>query len=161
LRPLAVSPDLLQGPKRAVEAWASLQHSRSCRFAPHQLRHAHAVEMAREGVPLVVIQRQLGHSNLGITSKASTTPKSSIPSTPAGADDPGQHVTPALTDSSRGAARRATGAGRCLGTATCTPYSARVMRFAILWDLHAADPFLRVPGVRSTHSPHEAAKSIR
>jgi len=38
------------------------------RFAPHQLRHAHAVEMAREAVPLVVIQRQLGHSNLGITS---------------------------------------------------------------------------------------------
>src|SRR5215212_2388940 len=38
------------------------------RFAPHQLRHAHAAEMAHEGVPLVVIQRQLGHSNLGITS---------------------------------------------------------------------------------------------
>ena len=38
------------------------------RFAPHQLRHAHAVEMAREGVPLIVIQRQLGHSNLGNTS---------------------------------------------------------------------------------------------
>jgi len=38
------------------------------RFAPHQLRHAHAVEMAREGVPLIVIQRQLGHSNPGITS---------------------------------------------------------------------------------------------
>ena len=38
------------------------------RFAPHRLRHAHAVEMAREGVPLIVIQRQLGHSNLGITS---------------------------------------------------------------------------------------------
>jgi site-specific recombinase XerD len=38
------------------------------RFAPHQLRHAHAVEMAHEGVPLLVIQRQLGHSNLGITS---------------------------------------------------------------------------------------------
>jgi site-specific recombinase XerD len=36
------------------------------RFAPHQLRHAHAVEMAHEGVPLVVIQRQ--HANLGITS---------------------------------------------------------------------------------------------
>ena len=36
--------------------------------APHQLRHAHAVEMAREGVPLIVIQRQLGHTNLGITS---------------------------------------------------------------------------------------------
>jgi site-specific recombinase XerD len=38
------------------------------RFAPHQLRHAHAVEMAREGVPLMVIQRQFGHSNLGVTS---------------------------------------------------------------------------------------------
>ena len=38
------------------------------RFAPHQLRHAHAAEMAHEGVPLVVIQRQLGHANLGITS---------------------------------------------------------------------------------------------
>jgi len=38
------------------------------RFAPHQLRHAHAVEMAREGVPLNVIQRQLGHANLRVTS---------------------------------------------------------------------------------------------
>jgi site-specific recombinase XerD len=38
------------------------------RFAPHQLRHAHAVEMSREGVPLLVIQRQLGHADLGITS---------------------------------------------------------------------------------------------
>ena len=38
------------------------------RSAPHQLRHAHAVEMAREGVPMIVIQRQLGHTNLGITS---------------------------------------------------------------------------------------------
>jgi Phage integrase family len=37
-------------------------------FAPHQLRHAHAVELASEGVPLIVIQRQPGHSNLGITS---------------------------------------------------------------------------------------------
>jgi hypothetical protein len=35
------------------------------------------------------------------------------------------------------------------------------MRIAILWGLHAADPFLRIPGVRGTHSPHEAAKSIR
>jgi site-specific recombinase XerD len=38
------------------------------RFAPHQLRHAHAVELAREGVSLNVIQRQLGHSNLRTTS---------------------------------------------------------------------------------------------
>jgi site-specific recombinase XerD len=54
------------------------------RFAPHQLRHAHAVEMAREGVPLNVIQRQLGHANLGITSvylQGSTMRRSSTPST--------------------------------------------------------------------------------
>jgi site-specific recombinase XerD len=38
------------------------------RFAPHQLRHAHAVELAREGVALNVIQCQLGHANLGTTS---------------------------------------------------------------------------------------------
>jgi site-specific recombinase XerD len=38
------------------------------RFAPHQLRHAHAIEMAHEGVPLPIIQRQLGHAHLGITS---------------------------------------------------------------------------------------------
>jgi site-specific recombinase XerD len=57
------------------------------RFAPHQLRHAHAVEMAREGVPLNVIQRQLGHANLGITPstyKGSTTRRSSTPFTRAG-----------------------------------------------------------------------------
>jgi integrase/recombinase XerD len=38
------------------------------RFAPHQLRHAHALELLREGVPLNVIQRPLGHRNLGVTS---------------------------------------------------------------------------------------------
>ena len=38
------------------------------RFAPHQLRHAHAVKPAREGVPLNLIQRQLAHANLGTTS---------------------------------------------------------------------------------------------
>jgi hypothetical protein len=54
------------------------------RFAPHQLRHAHAVELAREGVPLNIIQRQLGHANLGTTSttcRASTPGRSSPPST--------------------------------------------------------------------------------
>lgn len=38
------------------------------RIAPHQLRHAWAVERLREGTPLPVIQRQLGHSNLAVTS---------------------------------------------------------------------------------------------
>jgi integrase len=40
--------------------------SAAVRAAP--ATHAHAVELAHEGVPLVVIQRQLGHANLGITS---------------------------------------------------------------------------------------------
>jgi site-specific recombinase XerD len=39
------------------------------RFAPHQLRHAHALEMSREGISLIVIQRQLGHADLVITSR--------------------------------------------------------------------------------------------
>ena len=40
------------------------------RFAPHQLRHVHAVEMSREGISLLVIQRQLGHyADLAITSR--------------------------------------------------------------------------------------------
>ena len=58
---------------RAAAAREQLRHTAVVagvrrRFAPHQLRHAHAVEMAREGVPLIVIQRLLGHTNLGITS---------------------------------------------------------------------------------------------
>jgi hypothetical protein len=35
--------------------------------APHQLRHAHAVELLHEGIPLPLIQRQLGHSHLSTT----------------------------------------------------------------------------------------------
>jgi hypothetical protein len=50
------------------------------------VRHAHAIELAREGVSLIVIQRQLGHSNLAshpCTCRASTAQRSSQPSTPA------------------------------------------------------------------------------
>ena len=39
------------------------------RVHPHGFRHTHAAELAREGVPLNVIQRQLGHSNIGTTSR--------------------------------------------------------------------------------------------
>ena len=49
---------------RRVAAEAGIRR----RLAPHQLRHVHALELAREGVPLNVIQRQLGHRNLGTTS---------------------------------------------------------------------------------------------
>jgi site-specific recombinase XerD len=55
-------------------------------FVPHQLRHAYALELAHEGVSLNVIQRQLGHRNLGVTSisyRASTPTRSSTPSTAA------------------------------------------------------------------------------
>ncbi len=37
------------------------------RIHPHAFRHAHACELAREGVPIHLIQRQLGHANPGIT----------------------------------------------------------------------------------------------
>jgi integrase/recombinase XerD len=61
-RPLTATSVRQQLRRAAVEAGVRR------RFAPHQPRHAHAVEMAREGVPLNVIQRQLGHAGLGITS---------------------------------------------------------------------------------------------
>jgi integrase len=38
------------------------------RFPPHQLRHVHALELARECIAFNIIQRQLGHANLGTTS---------------------------------------------------------------------------------------------
>lgn len=61
-RPWAAPAVLIQLRRLAAEAGVRR------RFAPHQLRHAHAVEMAREGVPLNVIQRRLGHANLRVTS---------------------------------------------------------------------------------------------
>jgi integrase/recombinase XerD len=57
------SPSAVRMTLRSLASAAGVRR----RVAPHQLRHAHAVEMAREGVPLNVIQRQLGHANLGIT----------------------------------------------------------------------------------------------
>ncbi len=39
------------------------------RVHPHGLRHTHAAELAREGVPMNVIQAQLGHSSLATTSR--------------------------------------------------------------------------------------------
>ena len=73
---------LEQGGWSGKEIQTALDAGVRRRFAPHQLRHAHAVEMAREGVPLVVIQRQLGtptSGSLRSTCRASTTPKSSTP----------------------------------------------------------------------------------
>jgi site-specific recombinase XerD len=38
------------------------------RVHPHGLRHTHAAELMREGVPLNVIQKQLGHVSVAVTS---------------------------------------------------------------------------------------------
>ena len=53
-----------RGELRQLAAQAGVRR----RVAPHQLRHAHAVELAREGVAVNIIQRQLGHTDLGTTS---------------------------------------------------------------------------------------------
>jgi len=39
------------------------------RVHAHGLRHTHAAELAREGVPMNVIQAQLGHTNIATTSR--------------------------------------------------------------------------------------------
>jgi integrase len=56
------------GAARAALHRAAARAAVRRRFAPHQLRHAHAIELAREGIPINIIQRQLGHSDLGVTS---------------------------------------------------------------------------------------------
>jgi len=80
-RTLPVGPlfCVIDGPTRGARPWSSaavraeFRHLAAdagvrWRFAPHQLRHAHAVELAREGVPLPILQRQLGHRNMATTS---------------------------------------------------------------------------------------------
>jgi DNA-binding transcriptional MerR regulator len=62
-RPAVVSA-AVRGEFRRLAARAGVRR----RFAPHQLRHAHALKLAREGVPLNIIQHQLGHANLDTTS---------------------------------------------------------------------------------------------
>lgn len=39
------------------------------RVHPHGLRHTHAAELAREGVPMPLIQQQLGHASLATTDR--------------------------------------------------------------------------------------------
>jgi site-specific recombinase XerD len=56
-----------RGRSRAVADAAAAAGIRR-RALPRTSCATRAVELAHEGVPLVVIQRQLGHSNLGITS---------------------------------------------------------------------------------------------
>ena len=68
---------VIDGPTRgrawsATAARAELRHLAAQtgvrrRVAPHQLRHAHAIELLHEGIPLPLIQRQLGHAYLSTT----------------------------------------------------------------------------------------------
>lgn len=39
------------------------------RVHPHGLRHTHAAELMREGQPVTIIRRQLGHSSLAVTAR--------------------------------------------------------------------------------------------
>ena len=39
------------------------------RVHAHGLRHSHAVELATEGLPVHLIQQQLGHANVAVTSR--------------------------------------------------------------------------------------------
>jgi site-specific recombinase XerD len=70
---------VIDGPTKGRRAWSStsargelrrlaLQAGVRRRFARNQLCHAHAVELAREGIGVKLIQRQLGHTDLGTTS---------------------------------------------------------------------------------------------
>ena len=81
------------------------------RFAPHQLRHAHAVELAREGVPAdrhpTPTRAQQSRHHLDISGKASTTPKSSTPSMAAASRWSRRAPRCADGTTSRGAAPRA------------------------------------------------------
>jgi integrase len=75
------SPAAARATLRALAVRAGVRR----RFAPHQLRHAQAVEMAREGVPLNVIQRQPAmrtSASRRCTCRGSTTARSSRPWVP-------------------------------------------------------------------------------
>lgn len=59
----AISPSSARLQVAALARAAGIRH----RVAPHQLRHALAVGAVHEGVNLVFLSRQLGHTNLAVT----------------------------------------------------------------------------------------------
>ena len=58
-----LSPSAVRAELRRAASRAGVRR----RMAPHQLRHCHAIELVREGVPVHILQRQLGHTNLAVT----------------------------------------------------------------------------------------------
>ena len=91
-----------RGELRRLAAQAGVRR----RFAPHQLRHAHAIEMAHEGIPLPIIQRQLGqraprdHLDLPPRNRHARDRRHRPPSPTA--SDPGQRRPTAITNAERG-----------------------------------------------------------
>jgi integrase len=63
-----VRPGLAGAPARAELRQLAATPGPPRRFAPNQLRHAHAVELARESVAVNIIQLQVGHTDLGTAS---------------------------------------------------------------------------------------------
>ncbi len=61
----SVDPSYVRHALKRLAAKAGIEK----RVHPHGLRHTHAAELAREGVPMNVIQAQLGHSSLATTSR--------------------------------------------------------------------------------------------
>ena len=59
----AISGSSARGEIKALAARAGVRH----RVAPHQFRHAHAVDSVREEINIVHLSRQLGHTNLAVT----------------------------------------------------------------------------------------------
>lgn len=60
-----LSPSYVREALHAAARRAGIAH----RVHPHGLRHTHAAELARAGVPPHVIRRQLGHSSLQTTAR--------------------------------------------------------------------------------------------
>ena len=84
------------------------------RFAPHQLRHAHAVEMAREGVPLIVIQRrpQQPRHHLRLPPGHRQRRNHRHRPRPTRTDDRRQRIAPALKDEDTRSSRKGALSGR-------------------------------------------------
>jgi hypothetical protein len=114
------------------------------RFAPHQLRHAHAVEMVREGVPLIrhpaPTRTQQPRHHLRLPPRHRQRRDHRNRPRPTRTDDPSQRVAPALTArrsrcSSRNALRRGPscrtagarrGGGNGLASSTVASHGMRV-----------------------------------
>jgi hypothetical protein len=114
------SATAVRGELRRLAAEAGVRR----RFAPHQLRHAHAIEMAHEGIPLPILQRQLGNAHSGsrrFTCRESTLARSSTRSTTADR----RRTRPALACGHSRNRRRA-GDGRITGPSHSAPFSREV-----------------------------------